>query len=436
MSLDKFRKYICLIIVIAISGSIIFFSNSIKMHILGMIVLCVGSMLIVKLDFAHPYVWYSGIFTLYSISYPILYLAGYHNKYGYTNELMIIQWIALVTFLIVVSPLDKIKLNTNSINIKNKNGRIVINVIIVMILIGSVIIKSAGYSGKNDIYLSNNTFLNLVFLLSTLLIVMYTFELVNYINKCDSIDVKLIFKVCLSLAILVMFSGERDIIFRTLVVTVMILYILGKLKNKHVMLMLPVGMLMLPLSHIYKYFFLTGNISGNMSFKLKDLLLSFLDGEFVSASRNMQILLNNESFTKGFLEGKGILNDFARIFLRTDFSNGMWFHNTFFTNSRTGYGFTMVGEGYINFGYMGVILVFTIIGLFIRYLYKNAARNIYYLTAYIYAIPLYMYAVRADLANIFSQFVKHLLLSLVLVCILKKIPGIVIKKSNNNQVHN
>ena len=170
---------------------------------------------------------------------------------------------------------------------------------------------------------------------------------------------------------------------------------------------------------MYKYYFLSGAISDSISLKFKDLILQFLDGEFISASRNLQVLINNKEYTESLFNGYGILNDFKRIFFKSEFSHGNWFQNTFFSYSKTGYGFTLVGEGYVNLGYFGVILVFVIIGLFIRIIYRKASRNIYFLSIYIYTIPLYMYAIRADLANIFSQFIKHLILSIFIIYVLE-----------------
>ena len=191
-------------------------------------------------------------------------------------------------------------------------------------------------------------------------------------------------------------------------------------------MMIPFVMCMLPLSHIYKYYFLTGTITSTKVFNFNTLLFDFLNGEFISASKNLQVLINNEFYTNALFKGKTILNDFIRIFMKTNFTHGKWYNDTFFPHVKTtGYGFTIVGEGYINFGYLGVILVFIILALFIRVLYRNYYKNMYSFCIYIYTIPLYMYAIRADLANIFSPLIKHLLLSMLIIYIMERI---IIKK--------
>ncbi len=421
LSKNMIIDYFKLMVFIIISGIMLWISKptDILIHILSMIILCIGAIYISRFNLIHPYFWYSTIFTIYSISYPILYLRGIIYRHGYTKELMFAQWFALTIFLLIVSPLKNFNLDYSKIFRKNNINKYMIDIILIILVIASIIIKKNGYENKGEIYASNNIFLSIAFILATIVIIIFMYELINNIINKSKINKILILKVGFTLTIMTMFSGERDILFKFIVVTTLILYLFKFINNNHILIMIPIGVFLLPLSHLYKYYFLSG--VGGISLKalnVSTIFFEFLNGEFVSASRNLQVILSNSEYTKSILAGKGIINDFIRVFFDTGFSNVSWFNDLFFSYTTTGYGFTLVGEGYINMGYWGIIIIFSIVGFFIRVLYNKAVKNIYYLTIYLYTIPLYMYSIRADLSNIFSQFIKHLLFSMIIIYLL------------------
>lgn len=428
MSKELLIKYFKLILFIIITGLMLWISspNNIVVHILAMIILCISAIWIADFDLIHPYFWYSITFTLYSVSYPILYAAGIKTEFGYSKEVIVLEWIALTVFLLIVSPKKNVRGKNESLYKSNTLNEHVINIIWCLLVVAALVIKKGGYGNKKEIYSSNNIFLNIAFYLAIIFTIMYMYELINNIVKFKKVNIKLIVKVGSAILFMTMFSGERDLLFRFLAVTVLVLYVFKKINNLHLIMMIPFVMCMLPLSHIYKYYFLTGTITSTKIFNFNTLLFDFLNGEFISASKNLQVLINNEFYTNALFQGKTILNDFIRIFMKTNFTHGKWYNDTFFPHVKTtGYGFTIVGEGYVNFGYLGVILVFIILALFIRVLYRNYYKNMYSFCIYIYTIPLYMYAIRADLANIFSPLIKHLLLSMLIIYIMERI---IIKK--------
>lgn len=415
------KKYAQLIFIIIVSGLILLFSDStnIIIHIGSILVLSFGAIYIVKFDLLHPYFWYSTIFTLYSISYPILYSANIITRFGYNKQLIILQWLALTVFLLVFSPLSNITMNKDKKYIDIKLNKYVINFIWCFLLIATLLISRAGYTSKKDIYASGNIFVNFAFSLATLFTIIYMYNLIYKLISKAKIDVLLVIKVWSAIILLTLFSGERDLLFRLIVVTVFILYLFNKIKNRHIVLAIPFVIIALPLSHSFKYFFLSGQINELNILDFKSLIYEFLNGEFVSASKNLQVILNNSQITEGYFGGRTIINDFVRIFFETDFSHGRWFMQSFFPHTtHTEYGFTLVGQGYINFGYLGVILIFALLALFLRILYKNASKNIFYMIMYLYSVPLFMYAIRADIANIFSPFIKYLLLGIIFMYIL------------------
>lgn len=377
--------------------------------------------IIMKADFLHPYVWFLGMHTVYYTAYPILSIIYNEYQYGYSNQPMFYASIAILVFVIVVPATH----NNGHINNKNSDhiglNRKFQHIMTIIILVSIIFIKALGYSSKVEIY-SSNPILTMVFSLVLIYINVYTLDFCDQLCVHNKVDVKLILETFLSVFLLTMFSGERDLLLRFLLVTVLTLFFFNVIdKRKLVIFILSFVTVIIPMSVKYKTFFLSGRIVETSESKgVRGVISSFLSGEFESASRNLQIIINNEESTKGIMSGKTLINDVTTIFGYAPNSGLKWFQNTFYHGHRTGMGFTLVGEGYINFGIIGIIIVYLIIGIFSRILYKNYRNSIYTFFFYISSIPLLIYASRADLANIFSPFVKHTLLSAVLFYLLKE----------------
>src|SRR5690625_3422385 len=146
-------KYVILYFSIVVTGLMLWFSssNSINMHILAMLLLCIAAITISEFNLIHPYFWFSVIFTLYSLGYPILYKFDYVLSYGYSKELIVLQWIALISFLLVVSPkkvANTIRLKTQTNSLFNKQA---INILSVILIIMAVIITSLCFAIKKEI---------------------------------------------------------------------------------------------------------------------------------------------------------------------------------------------------------------------------------------------------------------------------------------------
>lgn len=414
-------KYILLFTFIFLSGLFICFNTNIKLHICGMILLCAGAIVTSNFDLMHPYCWFSIVFTLYSISYPIAYLGGIYGwKYGYSSELMLLQWVALVVFLLFVSPKKTYKLTNNKITRKNNIfNKILYTILSVYVYIAIISIVRSGFATKGEIYTMGGLFYAAAFRAALMLTIVFMYILIQKLVYKGKFDIRLIIFTGIPLCLLTLFSGERDIAFRYIVVTLFIAYYFKYIRNIHIILLSPLCIVLLVFSAKYKYYFISGTL-GTGDITINNIFYHFLTSEFTSASRNLQILINHKTVTNGIFKGYTFINDFLRaIFIDTGFGCVDWFKNTFFENSPTGPGFTLVGEGYINGGYLGIVFLFIIIALLISYLYKKSSKNIYWLTIYVYTIPLYMYAIRADLSNIISPFIKHLLISMGIIYILQ-----------------
>jgi hypothetical protein len=155
------------------------------------------------------------------------------------------------------------------------------------------------------------------------------------------------------------------------------------------------------------------------------MITGILGGEFVTASENLSLVTIHwadtryygqtlwwdvlATFRPSFLfperRAESITNQFNMQLYRDVFASG------------GGQGFTLVGEGYVNFGVFGVVLWFVLIGLFARLLYMGSSKGLLGMASYVMAMPVLMIATRGDLSNIMSQCTKHIFLPIGLIAL-------------------
>ena len=347
-----------------------------------------------------------------------MYMIGAVTKYGYSKEMMFYQWIGLATILFVL-PSKRYTIETNLKNkmISSKCISFVLDFVLIYLVIAILMFISGGYSNKNDIYANGNIFIRLSFNLAYFAILLYAYELYEELYESGKV---LIWNMVKSVGVIVLFgfaSGERDYMFTVVMLTILLMFLFGKIKRSVLFACIPAGVIILPLSNSFKYFVLTGKVSA--VFDINNLLVEFLDGEFISAGRNLQILINNHC--ENYFGGKSVLNDFIRVFFTTSYSNQTWFNDSFFPSvNSTQYGFSMVGEGYVNGGVLGIVLIYIFLGCLLRYLYISASKSQYKMMIYLYMLPLFVYATRADLANVLSPLLKYALLGTGLIMIMDR----------------
>jgi oligosaccharide repeat unit polymerase len=220
--------------------------------------------------------------------------------------------------------------------------------------------------------------------------------------------------------LLIGIAGERDFLLR---IIILIFVALASLGSHHYRRIMPVAcfivLLLIPRLADFRNTLLGGAIRlRNSETFLQDLATS----EFLAASRNLIILLENRNSWE-FQSGRTFAMDFQNAFFGGDSSGVTWFNQNFFYNSFKqggGYGFSLVGESYLNFGTLGVIIIFALFGLFMRICYRNSARNKLFFASYISLIPMAMYSVRSDLTVLFAYPVKHILSPVLTIVILAR----------------
>ena len=406
------RKYFAVVITFVISLIVIEQTDDVLAHILSMLALCFVAVCVVKFDILHPYCWFSGFFGIYSVGYPILYYIGFPSFVGYTKNTMIYQLVALFVSLLLITPVNHTKkignsnLNLKKFIISNTSlNKYVYWIMLGLITVAAVLVSRMGFSGKDDIYKSGNIVLIAIFRLPLIIALFYTIQTVSYYIVKNKYPIRQSFLTLFCLLLITIFSGERDFVFRFLIMGLFVLFFLGKVNFKQLIIIILFMVPLVPLSAMYKYYFLGGDIGNQADF---GLLYSVIAGEFESATRNLQMLVNNSSQTLGSKGYILLINDVVGVFNSNIQSSVSWFNETFYPNDPVEYGFTLVGEGYIVDGMMGICVVFSIMALIVRWMYKNAFKSIYFFSGYIYFITIMIYAMRGDLGTVYSALFKQI----------------------------
>lgn len=416
-------KHLIIIVLNLVAGSVIYFSNDIWIKIGAFSILASIPVIMVRFDLLHPYTWFPPIFALYSLGYPILYAidglpGSLMRRFGYSEDLIFLQWIALFTFYLCVSPRKYHVKKTLAKNITDINYYFYLFILII-ITAAIINLSNSNFQHKREIYASHNPLYIFSFSAVYILLVIYIFYFLAAYPKYKDISYILVIGTGVITLLLTLYSGERDIFFIYLMITGLSFYSKKIIRNIHLFILVPLGVLLIPLSASFKGILLTGKL-GN-EFRFSEFIVDFINGEFRSAAQNMQSLLAYREQTEGVFSYLQILKDILRVFI-SDMSNTLdWFNNMFWYDSKTKYGFTLVGEGFVIDGIVGIIVIFVIFSLTIRLFYKISSRNLYLLTFYICSVPQLMYSIRGDLTNVYSPILKHVVLGLIIVFLLQKV---------------
>lgn len=398
-------------------------NNNIIYHILAMVLFCFTAAKMVTFDILHPLTWFSSFFCLYSVSYPLLCQIGIYSKYFYNKEIIFYQLLAIFIVTIIIGTnknkklnIDNLQKDFSTLGIINK---ILYSFIIIAVFLGTLFVSNGGYTGKDDVYANGGFFINIIFRLPLVLTIIYTIFVILYFHKINKLPWKNIIIVGVSLLSLTLFSGERDFLFRFIMINLFIFWYIRKINLKKIIVLLPALASIIPISAAFKYYFTRGVVYN------QDLSIinSFLAGEFESSAKNLQLLINNKDITEGILGYQQILLDFISVFDTSMISPSNWFNRTFYPWSKSQYGFSLVGEGYVIGGTLGIVLLFVIIGLLIKMFYIRAHKNIYWISGYFYFITVVIYSFRGDLGTILSALIKQIIFVSIGLQILQRICG-------------
>jgi oligosaccharide repeat unit polymerase len=426
-----------LLLGIALSGILVNFTGNTLHWILGLLLLTGTALGLARFDLFHPYTWYTPFFFLYSASVPILVWLDIKEDIGSLQETVFLEWLALVVFLVIVGPRVK-KMSPFSNPIPN------MRVISWMFLLLSMGISALylwhiwqnNLGSKYEIILSSSMLARLDPAFSVYALVYCVLLSIAFQEKRFPWVLVLLSLGWNTLAFLL--SGERDFVFRMLWITVVLFHGLYRPIPRWCLVFLALGAIVLvPIMGDLKNVLLR---ESETPIVLNAMAVRVLNDEFLTASDNLQFYLQNAGF-EPFYFGETLLWDIKRSilpgFLFQEGSDPQrHFNVTFFpeiVEQGGGRGFTLVGEGYMNFGLWGVALWFLLLGWFVRYLYGKGSQSVLWFLVYVVSMPLIIYVTRADLSNLLAQFTKHIIVPVLLLSIGQKVLSKALEpRSSNN----
>ncbi len=363
-----------------------------------------------KLDIKNPLLLFLAIFILYQISYPILNAMDIKVfEYCTLNDnYYIYSWIATVSFFLFYGSIENVtyKKENITINVNKPLLKVIYIVLCAISIAASFSIIQNGYQSKYELAHVSSILIKLGNITYTALI---AFPLYFVLSKNMSKRGKLFILIFnFMLVLLGMFTyGERNYVFNYVIVLIIYYFTMNQVKLKKIIFIAVFSVLLLASSSSMKMLFSSSSYKSNS--QDSNIIVGFLNSDFASAGFNFNFLLNQKA--DSIFKGKTYIYDFLsplEDFLPiSQYSSTKWYTNTYWNARKTGVGFTMLGEGYINFGLFGIILQMFLLARLIKFFYSRSNKNYYYYIIYIGFISLVMYSCRQALGNIISPLFKY-----------------------------
>jgi hypothetical protein len=112
LSKKVFIKTVIVLLSCLLSISIISITNNPIVHIATIWMVCIIAILSLKIDFTHPYCWFSLFFSLYSSAYAILNSLGFETM-GYDSLNLLLPIVFLSFIFLIITPKKNEVLNNN-----------------------------------------------------------------------------------------------------------------------------------------------------------------------------------------------------------------------------------------------------------------------------------------------------------------------------------
>lgn len=408
--------------------------NNMQSHIIIITWMSALVVFLTKLNFSHPYFWFTIFFYLYNCAYTIILLIAPDDKLaiGYNTQATLLILAALLAFLIPINPQLKIY-NTKSfsslkVNLYDKYAISAIMRITLIVLVVSLIILAAqGVTSKQAQWESHN--MSWAIAAYCIRIIPYCGALLFFIDGNIKKNRGLIVSCCVGVALFTLLTGERDGVLRLIVVAFFVYAVSGRIKPKTLFVMAPIGVAVMLVSNYFKYFFSTGSLNRD-PLALENIVYEFLYSDFVECGANLQTLLGESSLVgiKGY---STLISDFLAAFLPGSLMNALfgdinnwniseWYNNYFFPGATYSRAFTLVGEGYVIGGLVGTFIMFFIIGNLVNYLYRKSDENPYLAALYVYCATSIISSFRGDLASMFIASIRIPLLVYIFILFMRR----------------
>lgn len=295
---------------------------------------------------------------------------------------------------------------------------IAVYILVVLSILSLYILSTLSVQSKREIYeiapMSNYVFL------------VFSFFAVHLIalRTSRSEDRWLLIVVVYSvLSIAYLVSGERDLILRVVLPHILLYYVYT---NRHaydpykIYLIFLIAIVVMPALQMMKGVLLY-NDGVLSSWSLYDIL----KGEFTASGKNLNIIMSG---VVSPMDGETLLWDVRRVlsFLYPDQMSPAEWYNVYVRRQlglegTSGWGFSVVAEGYMNFGRIGALVWMFVVGLVARFFHHLSSRSAIWMSVYLCQVPIIIYCLRADLANLANLTIKLNLFVFGLVWVLQKV---------------
>jgi len=412
-----------------------FYVDDVTIILIAIAIFIMLCMAMVRFNPSHPVTWLLPVMFLYQYSAVIAELMGWRYIEN-TFEVSSLGWIALCTtaWILLLFGTRHTRgafiSGSNHFPVSKTTLRLLLIILSFIALIFDIWFLINGFASKRLFILQASSFsvLKSVF---PWLIFIYIFELIRSTNETKKIPKRLIAGIGLLFLFSGLLLGERDLILSLIIVTGLALYDMNIIGKPIVLGLAVLGILLVPILDPLKTVFTRGNIETSRI--LQKPIERIMTGEFSAVGNNLDIIITNfgnhyQPYL--FFSGETILWDIGRTlfpsFILHVPNATSWFNNTYFPKTVAaggGKGFSFAAEGFVNFGYLGVILWHIILGGIVLILYnRNLSRHSIVVKAvYFAAVPLLIYAIRGDFSYILSPFLKQIGLPLLLISIVNRL---------------
>jgi hypothetical protein len=413
-------QWVFLLTASIVSGLIVWLGDDPFVWVFGLALLTCAALISVGCDLSHPYTWYVPIFALYAAFQPLLVALERRKELGFLHQTCILEWMALTTFIIVVGPARR-KIAPSLAELKRlaTPALVVFWISVVPAALFFWYVWASGFTSKYDIALSQSLIVRVGGPAFSVLTLAYAAILASQL-AARRITRKLATFV-LGFGLLgVLIAGERDMLFRILLIGVFLFHALYRpIRKREFALLFLVGVVLVSFSGQLKALLISDT---PRSLLWEDPTERVVGEEFVTGARNLEELLD-EMRGQEFFWGKTLWWDIKWAFVPGFMDHGLpgpgrWFNERRYPRLVAmggGRGFTLVGEGYMNFGSTGVVLWFSLLGWSVRFLYSRSRTSAFWFLTYVVSVTLFLYVIRADYSNLFSQLLKHIALPSILI---------------------
>jgi len=414
------RSYLNILLAALVTAQIIRFQSS-QLSVWLVLVFLTSCAWQVRFTPLHPVVWLCPFLFLYHFSIIILWHWGIRPVVS-PEELILVGWLATATSAIVLLILCDMSPSNgeNCRKTKIHFSKSLTSLGHLTLLIAAVLDNSR-FIGLG---IQNKAELNVLGIEGNLFL--YGFLMVTYsvlFAEYAKTKKKFPFWLFLATGLICLFStlnlGERDIFLRFSQVTIFLTVALFCIPRRYILASAIVILVSIPVLGAAKNMFARNTtVSSIVSRSIDEPLISVLNGEFMSAGRNVDTILSNR-MNWDYFYGQTLLWDIPRSIIPARFyhsQNGLgWFADLFHAKRLRlgqGVGFSLAAEGFINFGYTGVLLFFVLFAGLLSFLYNRSSYSSVNLLIYVLSAGFFIYAIRGDFSTLLSPLLKQVFIPL------------------------